>query len=173
MTRKPDALDLEYIQELAKSSQKVQDLIKEKQYTIDEIAKNQIVTQKKIEPSPYPKGDIHHIKRETKTLKTNKEIERETVEVRDAYNDKIKQALEEKALEQDKDYIYPIISEMNRQDTALLLEQGRQAYEAREIETSLALDLDSMDDKSQSLYLDFKVNEKDIDKSPSPSDSFE
>ncbi|GFZ79669.1 hypothetical protein GCM10011531_06970 [Aquaticitalea lipolytica] len=173
MTQKLDDLELEYIQELAKSSQEIQDLIKEKQKAIDDLDRSKQISFKKYEPAPYPKGDIRIIKMHTKSLKTDKQIERETSEVKNDYNNKIKQALEEKAFKGDQDYIYPVIKKMNKEDTAILLERGRQAYKEKILESSLTLNLDDIDDQYQSLYLSFEENEKDIDKSPSPSDDYE
>lgn len=173
MIQKPDDLELEYIQELAKSSKEVQDLLKEKQKAIDDISRGKKVSFKKYEPAPSPKGDIRLIKTHTKELKSDKQIEKKTSEVKNDYNEKIKQAIEDKAFKRDKDHIYPVIKKMDKEDTAILLEQGRQAYKEKTLESSLAYDLDEIDDKYQSLYLSFDENEKDIDKSPSPSDDYE
>ncbi len=180
MSKKPDDLELIAIQELGKSSQKIQDLINDKNLDIYYLELQQKTNFKKPEPAPKPDGDIRITKLHTKEMRSMKETKKEIERVEAMYADQIKPAMEEKALKTDADHLLPALKQIDKNDLPILLEKGLNAYKERQIEKQKeleqALEFD-LDDKTKfedyPIYLDFDKNEKDVDKPPSPSDDFE
>ncbi|GAB1856139.1 hypothetical protein MHTCC0001_09740 [Flavobacteriaceae bacterium MHTCC 0001] len=179
MSKKPDDLDLIAIRELGKSSQKIEDLINDKNLKIQNLKSNRIVYYKKPEPAPKPKGDIRITKRHAKEMRSVLETEKEIKKVEGLFADKIKPAIEERALNKEADHLLPVIDRMEKEDLSILIEKGlntykdRQAEKQRELEQALQFDLDQEKFKEYPIYLDFDKNEKDMDREYSPSDDFE
>lgn len=180
MSKKPDDLDLIAIRELGKGSQKVQDLINDKNLDIHYLELKQKTNFKKPDPAPKPNGDIRITKLHTKEMRSLEETKQEIKRVEERYADKIKPAMEEKALETDANHLLPALKQIDKDDLPILIEKGLSAYKEKEIEKQKeleqALEFD-LDDASKfedyPIYLDFDKNEKDLDKTPSPSDDFE
>lgn len=182
MSRKLDDLDLIAIRELGKSSQKVQDLIQDKNIEIHNLELKQNITFKKLDPAPKPKGDIRIMKLHSREMYSLDETKQEIKKVEEIYADKIKPAMEEKALETDQDHILPSLKEIDKDDLPILVEKGLDAYKEKQVEHKKTLEQSlefDLDDKSKfedyPIHYDFEDNSKDmdIDKSPSPSDEYE
>jgi len=180
MSKEPDDYDLKYIYELSKSSQKVQGLKEEKFLAIIELKNTQYSVFKKPTPTPKPKGDIRIPKIFRKQMMTDKELKVKIKNAENDYNVKMKDALLERAYKKDRDYIHPIIENMNKKDLADLIENGPEYYKAKkqerepEIKDALKIDMDKIDMRNlkYTIYLDYGKNLDDIDKSPEPSDDF-
>ena len=184
MSKKLDDLDLITIRELGKSSQKVQDLINDKNLEIHDIELKQTVKFKKLDPAPKPDGDIRITKLNAKEMRSWQETKQEIKRIEAMYADQIKSAMEEQVLETDADHLLPALKQIDKDDLPILIEKGVDAYKERQVEKQKeleqALEFD-LDDTSKfddyPLYYDFDDNSKDMnldkDKTPSPSDGFE
>ncbi|WP_299111441.1 hypothetical protein [uncultured Winogradskyella sp.] len=181
MSKKLDDLDLEVIRELAKQSKTVQDLIQEKNNTLINVEQSQNIKFKTLDPTPKPKGDIRINKMQTKQTMSNEALEQKLDTIKEEYNGKIKEALEEKAIEVDQENIYPMVESLDKHDTSVLIENGREAFKERlqekeqKLKEELAIDMDSLDQRNMDypIYSDFEKNLEDLNKIPSPADDFE
>ena len=182
MSKEIDELKLIAVIEIGKSSQKVQDLITEKNNEINRLEMGQKSNFKKFSPAPKPSGDIRIAKIHTKENHAPEATKQAIQKTVDKFARDLKSAMEEKALETDQDHILPSIQEIEKDDLQILVEQGLDAYKERQIEKEKELEQSlefDLDDKSNfedyPIYLDFEANSKDMDieKAPSPSDDFE
>ncbi|MEM8938603.1 MAG: hypothetical protein AAGC64_04560 [Bacteroidota bacterium] len=180
MSRKPDDLELDYIHQLAKSNQKVQDLIQDKNNAAIELENRQYSKFKKHEPVPKPNNDISLAKIYTTKNMDDKTLSREVQKSHAKHDQQIKQQMDALVEHPNHAPIKHIVQEMNAKDIATISEKGGEVYkemkeiEEKEIKDSLRFDLDdSKNFKEYSLNDMFLDNSKDIDKSPSPADDFE
>ncbi len=164
MSTELDDLELDVIHSVAERSQEVQDLIHEKNKTLFDMDRTRTPSSKQPTPAPKPKGDIRITKTDKTETISKEENEKRKDHVRHEYDDKIKQAMLDKAKSTD-DYdglgTIEQIEEMPSKDVAVLAEKGVDGYREFEKQQELENNIDKESPKDE-MQKTFDDNRQDI-----------
>ena len=133
MSTNLDDLDLDVIYSVAERSQKVQELINEKNSALNNISKQQKSSPNSPSPTPKPKGEINITKGQKKEIIPKEIAEKLKQEVKTDYNNQIKQEITNKAKNADyDDHVIEHINDFPPDDLSYLAENGREKFKEQE-----------------------------------------